>query len=201
ACGALAYLLGCECERDVSRKSVRLAAARFEFGGDNRAYRRNLARKRHVERASGLHVVLPAQVTPRGSRQRAHDRDAVHHLFEPRKHVHREVDSGGDLAHLEILGRGRVVFEIEGVEMADGARDLEEDHVAGVAARPRLAALRCPNLERPDAAERSADQAETAELQQIAAGWDQITDSIGAAHGALLVRSYRGNRPGSRDPT
>ena len=74
------------------------------------------------------------------SDQRAHHRHPVHNLLDARQEIDREVNARVDLSDHEILGHRRIVFEVEGVEMADGSRDYVEDDIARAAPRLDFAA-------------------------------------------------------------
>ena len=114
--------------------------------------------------------------------ERPLDGDAVHHLFHAREQVHGKINAGVDLPDLKILRRGDVVFEVECVQMTDGARDLKEDHIPGIAARIGLAAGIGAELERPCAFDGRGEQADSTVLQQLAASRDQVPDGLSTTH-------------------
>src|SRR5205823_8526792 len=137
--GERAHLVGFEVEGDVRREGVGAAPELLQLGGYYGADRGDFTGERDVQLPPGLHVILAAQVDFLVADERPLNGDAVHHLFHAREQVHGEIDAGVDLSDLEVFWSGNVVFEVEGVQMANGARDFKEDHIAGAAPRIGLA--------------------------------------------------------------
>src|ERR1700686_2191244 len=73
--------------------------------------------------------------------ERAHHRHAVHDLLDARQKIYRKIDARRDLPDLKIFRYGRIVLEVERVEMADGTGDLVEDYVARIVAGSDLPAV------------------------------------------------------------
>ena len=87
------------------------------------------------------------------------------------------------LRHRQVLGRPRALLEIVGVDVADGARHLVEEHV------PRRSARLHPGagwpgryLQRPHPVDRGAKKTESAQPQQIASRSQQISYFPGLPH-------------------
>src|SRR5688572_4177868 len=71
--------------------------------------------------------------------------------------------------------------------MTDGTGDLEENHIAGSSTRARLSAdAGRLNSKRPNGVERGTHQTESAKLQQLTTGWEQITHCAGTIHDVSL---------------
>lgn len=119
--------------------------------------------------ASGLLVVLAAEVNLFVAQHGSRHGELVHVLFELGEQEVREIEIVAQLADVQIFRRAFVLLEVERLNVADGPGDLVEENIAGRAARLYflLAGL---HLQRPDAIHRCADQTESAQLEQIATG-------------------------------
>ena len=90
---------------------------------------------RRVQRSAGARVVLAAKVHDLVAPERAYDGHLVHLGGEFGKEAVREVETVADLPDVEVVLGAGVLFEIERVGVANGAGGLDDDAVAGRAAR------------------------------------------------------------------
>src|SRR5689334_17130856 len=134
--------------------------------------------------------------------KRPHHRHPRHDFLDSGKKIDREVNAGIDLADHEILGNGGIIFKVERIQMADGARNLVENHVTGIASRVYFTAgIGGAHFGRPGNADRSSRQAHTAIPEQIAPGGHNIGNGLDPDHPALPTRSYTETPPDSTGPT
>ena len=161
---------------DVGGEGVALATLRSQLVADDRAERGDLAGHRRVQRAAGLGVVLAVEVDELRRLERAHQRHLIHLADQLREERPRQVQALLHLGDVEILRRPVRLLEVPGVHLADGAAQLDEDAVAGGAARRRRA-LRA-HVERPhQAVHPGAGQRHAAIFQGVATRRQQVGQS------------------------
>src|SRR6266851_7352980 len=117
------------------------------------------------------------------AQHRAQDGDLVQVFFDAREQQVGEAEIRRDGSDIEIFRRARVLFEIEGLDVTEGARKLVENNVACASARLNLRAG-CADVERPDRVDRGGQQSQTTKFQQVASRSQDIRNSL-ALHSRL----------------
>ena len=100
-------------------------------------------------------------------------RHLVHHVEQAREERVRDVDAVGRFTDVEVFPGRNVLFEIEGIDMAERPGEFEEDDVASAA--PRLGFGRGVGAQGRGESGRSEDAKATV-TEKFAARGDEVFD-------------------------